>query len=81
MRFVYHTESYCLSNKGRIQEKCLVEHDFRVHLFLGKCVMACAFAHSERTEHGEVKALTEDTNYMREEIGILKIKLDFLATI
>ena len=37
LRFVWHTESSCLCNKWRNQEKILVEHDFRVHLFLGKC--------------------------------------------
>ena len=42
---------------------------------------ACAFAHSERIEHGDVQAIRDDINYMREEIGILKLKLNSLATI
>ena len=42
---------------------------------------ACAFAHSERIEHGDVQAIRDDMNYMREEIGILKLKLNSLGTI
>ena len=42
---------------------------------------ACAFAHNEKIEHGDVKASRDCINYMRQEISILKLKLNSLATI
>ena len=36
---------------------------------------ACTFAHSEIIEKGEVNALREEINYMKHEIGILKLNM------
>ena len=42
---------------------------------------SCAFAHSERIEHGEVNALKQDIEYIKHEIGILKLTIQSLTTV
>ena len=40
-----------------------------------------AFAQSERIEHGEVNALKQDIEYMKHEIGILKLTVQSQTTV
>ena len=42
--------------------------------------MSFTFAHRERIEHGEVNALKQDIEYMKHEIGILKLTVQSLTT-
>ena len=42
---------------------------------------SCAFANSQRIEHGEVNELRQDIEYMKHEIGILQLTVQSLITV